>query len=180
MDAVYKVLPHYTYDDYCKWEGRWEIIEGIPYAMSPLPNIRHQRISGSLFSLFRTALQTNSCLCEVLMPIDYKIAEDTVVQPDLLIVCPPVTKGNFITDAPQLVVEVLSPSTAMKDRNNKYIIYEAQKIPYYLIVDPSKDSIEVYELDKNGKYSLMPGGSMYRFSFKEGCVVDADFSNIWS
>ena len=138
MSTAYKVLPHYTYEDYRQWEGKWELIEGIPYAMSPAPNIRHQRISVKMLALFHQALKTNACDCEALMPVDYKVAEDIIIQPDLLIMCPPAIEGNYVTQTPQLVVEVLSPSTAMKDRNNKFIIYEAQKIPYYLIVDLRK------------------------------------------
>src|SRR5690606_8258397 len=44
-------LPHYTFEDYERWEGRWELIYGIPYAMSPQPNLKHQRVSGNIHSL---------------------------------------------------------------------------------------------------------------------------------
>lgn len=47
---AYKILPHYIYEDYCRWEGQWELIDGIPYAMSPASNIRHQDISGNLYA----------------------------------------------------------------------------------------------------------------------------------
>ena len=71
------------------------------------------------------------------MPIDYRVNEDTLLQPYLFIVCNPVMR-KFISEPPALVVEILSPSTALKDRNNKFQIYETQKVPYYLIVDPVK------------------------------------------
>ena len=57
MSSAVKILPHYTYDDYCNWEGRWELIEGIPYAMSPLPIPKHQIIANNLSAEFRFALK---------------------------------------------------------------------------------------------------------------------------
>lgn len=47
MSAV-KLLPHYSYDDYCNWEGRWELIEGLPFAMSPTPSPRHQWVVANI------------------------------------------------------------------------------------------------------------------------------------
>ncbi len=79
-------LPHYTYDDYCRWEGNWELIEGVPYAMSPLPTSKHQRLAGKLYSQLDGKLQ--QCKhCEVSLPVDWKIGEATVVQPDLFVAC---------------------------------------------------------------------------------------------
>ncbi len=48
MNSGFKILPYYTYDDYCKWEGRWEIIDGIPHAMSPAPNPKHQAVGANI------------------------------------------------------------------------------------------------------------------------------------
>ena len=78
------ILPHYTYDDYCLWEGRWEIIDGIPYAMSPAPSMRHQWITGNIIGELRNALMVSGCNsgCKVLNFVDIKITEDTVVHPD--------------------------------------------------------------------------------------------------
>ena len=63
MEAKVLNLPHYTYDDYCQWEGRWELIGGIPFAMSPLPVPVHQRIGGRLFMLFEQALLSQGLYC---------------------------------------------------------------------------------------------------------------------
>jgi Uma2 family endonuclease len=117
-----KILPHYTYADYLLWKGQWELIDGIPYAMSPMPRPEHQRIAGNLHAELRSALKESKCDCTVYQPIDYKIEEDTVLNPDLLIVCKPITK-QFLDFAPEVVVEILSPSTALKDRHTKYEIY---------------------------------------------------------
>lgn len=180
MSTAYKILPHYTYEDYRRWEGQWELIDGIPYAMSPAPNIRHQRISGHLYSLFLQALARNNCHCEVLLPIDYKVSEDTVIQPDLLIVCPPAQEVKFLTAPPALVIEILSPSTAMKDRNSKFHIYQSQKIPYYILIEPDKNELEIYGLNEEGRYILVNAAAQtFTFQLCEGCTLPVDFSAIW-
>jgi Uma2 family endonuclease len=105
----------------------------VPYSMSPSPLPKHQRVANSLGLEFELALRKIKCQCSVYQPIDYKISDDTILQPDLLIVCQPINK-SYLDFAPSLVVEILSPSTAMKDRNNKFNIYQQQEIPFYLIV----------------------------------------------
>lgn len=178
MAQAYRLLPHYTYADYLHWEGQWELIEGIPHAMSPAPGMRHQDVSGNLFSIFKDALSRQECNCKVFLPIDYRVNEDTVLQPDLLIVLNPVM-GKFISEPPALVVEILSPSTALKDRNNKLHIYETQKIPYYLIVDPDKNIVEVYSLNDEGEYALAPLLNTYTFDLPGHCSIELDVARIW-
>ena len=102
-------LPHYTYSDYLHWEGRWELIEGIAHAMSPAPSVSHQKVSQEIARLLGES--TDQCeQCQALLPVDWKITEDTIVQPDNLIVCYQPT-GTYITRAPSVIFEVLSPST---------------------------------------------------------------------
>ena len=82
----------------------------MPYAMSPAPIPEQQRVSVKLTTRFDKALEhCKDCL--VYMPLDWKIAEDTIVQPDMLIVSKPIIK-KFLDFTPELVIEVLSPSTA--------------------------------------------------------------------
>ena len=76
----------------------------------------------------------------------------TILQPDILVVCKEIKK-KFLDFAPSLVVEIISPSTALKDRHTKYALYQSQGIKYYLIVDPDSNEAEVYKLDNN-VYSL--------------------------
>ncbi len=96
MNSAFKILPHYTYDDYCKWEGRWEIIDGIPYAMSPAPNPRHQSVGAKIIYELISSINKTGCKnCKVYEFIDVKIQEDTIIQPDISIVCRPITK-NFL------------------------------------------------------------------------------------
>ncbi len=124
----YKIdyIPRYTYDDFAKWEGRWELIEGIPYAMTPLPVIEHQRISGNIYTQLSEKLE-DCDECIVLLPVDWKIDEETVLDPDILVVCEEVS-GKYITNPPVVIFEILSSSTAFKDRNMKYKIYEDQGV----------------------------------------------------
>jgi Uma2 family endonuclease len=78
------------------------------------------------------------------MPLDRKISERTVVQPDLMVVCKEFTT-KFLEFVPSLIIETLSPSTAYKDRHEKFELYEQQAIKYYLIVDVQFKKIEVYD-----------------------------------
>lgn len=176
MGSKARILPNYTYDDYRQWKGRWEIIDGIPFAMSPMPSPKHQRIASSLSRLFENTLAENkNCSCSVYQPIDVKIEETTVVNPDLLIVCQPINK-QFLDFPPNLVVEILSPSTRLKDRNSKYTLYERFGIRYYLIIDPDKETIEVYRLNSAGVYELVDTAE---FQLTDDCNISPDLSKIW-
>jgi Uma2 family endonuclease len=173
-----KILPHYTYADYLLWEGNWELIDGFPIAMSPSPLPKHQRISMSFGSAFTVALK--KCKkCSVYDPIDYKVADDIILRPDILIVCKEINK-NFLDFPPALVVEILSPSTALRDRHTKFDIYEQQGIKYYLIADPEKNTVEVYQLINN-KYSLAASADdTHQFLFDEDCSALINFKEIWT
>jgi Uma2 family endonuclease len=178
MSNAIRLLPHYTYEDWMNWEGQWELIEGIPYAMSPMPVPNHQRIGGNLFTEFR--LQLKNCKkCAAYQPIDYKVADDIIVQPDLLIVCGEILK-KYLDFPPVLVVEILSPSTALKDRHSKFEIYQDQKIKYYLIVSPDTQEVEVYEYVSDG-YELKQKDKdlRYAFNFASNCTGEIDFKEIW-
>lgn len=103
-------LPHYTYEDYILWEGKWEIICGLVYAMSPAPSIQHQKISSRIERILEEKL-SNCERCFALLPVDWKITDDTIVQPD---------NEQYITKSPDIIFEVLSKSTAHKDRTTKF------------------------------------------------------------
>ena len=177
MSGAVKILPHYTYQDWEQWEGQWELIEGIPHAMSPLPVPKHQKIAMALGSEFTVALKICKD-CTAYQPIDYRITDDTILQPDMLVVCGEITK-KFLDFAPALVVEILSPATALKDRHSKYSIYESQGIHYYLIISPDTEEVEVYKLN-NGAYSLEQKGKNFSYHFSIGsCTATIDFKEIW-
>lgn len=180
MGNAIRILPHYTYEDYCQWEGRWELIEGIPYAMSPAPTPKHQWVSSNIMGEFRESIKKSGCKkCRVYNFIDFIIKEDVILQPDVLIVCEPINK-KFLDFAPNLVVEILSPSTAIKDRNTKFSYYQQQQIKYYLIIDIDKETIEIYLLNKTGEYQLEnTNENNFIFELEDDCVITIALSNIW-
>lgn len=160
------------------WEGQWELIEGHPIAMSPTPVPAHQRVAAELRTELVLALRKSGCKqCRAYDPLDYKISDDTILVPDILIICGEVKK-KYLDFAPALVVEILSPATALRDRNTKYQLYEQQGVNYYLVVDTDKKTIEVYELTE-GKYQLRTDHS-YQFSFGDACSITPDFTNIFN
>ncbi len=179
MNAV-KLLPHYTYEDYLHWEGRWELIDGIPFAMSPSPNMKHQWIAANIMGELRNALKNAQCKnCKVYDFVDIKITENTIVQPDCSVICKP-TKKNYLDFPPSLVVEILSPSTALKDRHTKFSLYENFGIKYYLIVDEEKNEVEIYSL-QNSKYKLQenPPEIPFVFLLDNDCKIEVLLKNIW-
>jgi Uma2 family endonuclease len=179
MSSAFKLIPQYTYDDYCLWEGQWELIQGIPFAMSPAPRPEHQKVAGNLHGEFRTALKKAGCGCQVYQPIDYKISEETVFNPDLLVVCKPIEKA-FLDFPPELVVEILSKATQFKDRNTKFNFYEAEGIPYYLLIDVDKKVVEIFQLNKDKIYERreVDLAAPFQFSFAS-CSFAIMLNDIW-
>jgi len=124
------------------------------------------------------ALRKSRCnKCRAYDPIDYVISNDTILVPHILIVCGEITK-KFLDFSPVFVVEILSPSTALRDRNTEYHLYEGQGVKYYLIVDVEKETIEVFEL-LNESYKTLEFQDTYRFLLEEGCLIEPDFSTIF-
>lgn len=173
-----KYLPHYTYEDYKNWEGRWELIEGIPFAMSPAPAVKHQFVSNKIAWQLEEVLK--ECKeCTALLPVDWKISDDTVVQPDNLVVCYPIEDRLYITKAPDLIFEVVSKSTQEKDEKVKFEIYQREGVKYYVLVYPEEKLAKVFEL-VDGRYSKLIDATdeVVRFNLKN-CSIDFDFSQIW-
>jgi Uma2 family endonuclease len=173
-------LPNYTYDDYLLWEGEWELIFGVAYAMSPAPMIKHQSISSNiawqLKELFKECKK-----CHSLLPVDWKIDEETVVQPDNLVICHTPREKAYLTKAPKIIFEILSKSTATKDKNLKYNLYEQEGVQYYIIVNPDDNVAKVYRLHE-GKYIKMLDASDESVEFEVSeCnnTFSFDFSKIW-
>jgi Uma2 family endonuclease len=92
-------------------------------------------VNGNLFFEFDKSLGKVNKEYKTYLPIDWKINAKTVVQPDLVIVCKKIEK-KFLDFTPILVAEILSPSTALKDRNVKKLIYQTQGVKYFLLLNP--------------------------------------------
>lgn len=169
-------LPQYTYQDYEAWEGNWELIEGIPHAMSPSPKRKHQRVERKCLRVIEDALMSNhnDCDCEVYHGLDWVIDESTVVRPDAMIVCG-VFEDDFLRFPPSLIVEITSKRTQMADRNVKFKLYEIQRVPYYIIADPERKTIDVFQL-KGDKYQAVETSS---FSLGDGCVIHVEMAKLW-
>ncbi|GAB7389226.1 Uma2 family endonuclease [Bacillaceae bacterium] len=174
----------YSYADYRQWpdDERWELIDGVPYAMTPTPSRQHQRI------LLEIARQISNHLldkaCEVYpAPFDVRLfAEDrkdedveNVVQPDITVVCDPTKLDDQgCAGAPDLIVEILSPGTGKHDRWRKYKLYERAGVGEYWIVDPVMKTVEVFLLE-NGKYALRGvygNEDMVKVSFLPDLAID--------
>lgn len=141
----------YTYDEYLSWpeNERWEIIDGDLYCMTPAPGLKHQRITGLFFNQLTNKLAGKPC-SPWISPVDVVLSEHDVVQPDISVVC----DKNKITDAniqgpPDLVIEVLSPSTALKDKRGKKNLYERYGVKEYIIIDILDGYVERYILNNN-------------------------------
>lgn len=141
-----KYDPHYTINDYLTWPGDWELWQGIAINMSPSPTFDHQEIVAELASIFRDQLKNNNrCHCRIAVEHDWRIADDTVVRPDVMIVCDPFD-GDFLDRPPTLAAEVLSPATENKDRHAKRELYAEQGVKHYLIVQPDDGKVEALSL----------------------------------
>jgi Uma2 family endonuclease len=158
---------NYTYNDYCSWpeDERWELIEGTAYDMSPAPSWNHQEISAFIFTKLYNFLEKQPCKVfaapfDVLLPVEPVEKEgkiNTVVQPDISIICDPRKKTEKgCLGAPDLIVEILSPSTSKKDLNEKFRLYEKHRVKEYWIVDPGNKYIRIFHLqkgaDKKGQF----------------------------
>jgi Uma2 family endonuclease len=178
MSAIQKILPHYTYDDWVHWEGKWELIDGFPIAMSPAPIPEHQRVAAALGAGLSIILK-NCSECKVYHPIDYVLAKDIIFVPDILVVCGKIEK-KFLDFPPVLVTEILSPSTALRDRHTKFSYYQQDGVKYYLIIDIVSRQVEVYLLS-NGSYERqqLDAQNGFHFNFNEECGGYVDFKELW-
>jgi len=173
-------LPTYTYEEYLKWEDNWELIYGVAYAMSPAPMIKHQNISAKIARYLGEAVE-NCKKCQSLLPVDWKISNETIVQPDNSVICHTPKNEAYITKAPKIIFEILSKSTAKKDKGLKYDLYEREGVTYYIIVDPKESIAKVYQL-KDGKYIKLIDASDEVVEFEiDGCEKNLtfDFAKIW-
>jgi len=177
----------YTYADYLTWldDKRRELINGFIHMMSA-PRYVHADISAELITLIRSFVKKRKGKCRVLhAPFDVRLPKNNeteddkiynVVQPDICVVCD-LSKldDRGCIGAPDLIVEVLSPSTFKKDWCYKFNLYEAYGVREYWLVDPKEKTVNVFLLQPEGKYD---SGTVYKCNQKapvrifEGLEID--------
>jgi Uma2 family endonuclease len=149
------------YRDYASWpdDERWELIDGVAYAMTPAPTLRHQTISLRLAAVLLDLLKAGpsrvfTAPVDVLLPEGDEADEavETVVQPDIIVVCNPERLGDkYVRGAPDWIVEILSPATAKKDESLKRDRYQRAGVKDYWLVHPTDRTVTCYRLD-GGSY----------------------------
>jgi len=175
----YKPKERYTYADYAGWDddNRYELIDGEVFLMSA-PSTEHQRVLRELFLQIAGFLKGKQC--EVFVaPFDVCLTgrgdeDDTVVQPDILVICDKsILDKKRCNGAPDLVIEILSPSNTKHDKLKKLRKYMQAGVREYWIADPIDKTIAVNILE-NGKYFIGTYGNDETISVHvlEGCEID--------
>lgn len=162
MSAAPDPSRRYTYADYLTWpEGeRWELIDGVPYLMSPAPGVSHQAIVFQMAGQLQNGLANHHCK-GFLSPIDVRLSVEeeaadgveSVVQPDLLVVCDrrKIDKRG-IRGAPDFVIEVISPGSAIRDEIEKVALYEKHGVREYWVIHPDDRLITIRRQDGPGHF----------------------------
>jgi len=176
MGLAKKKEKRYTYKDYLTRPEaeRWELIDGAAYDMSPAPKVKHQNIASNLHIKLKTH-SANICYTGI-APTDVIFDEYSIVQPDIFIVCDrnKITEDN-IQGAPDVIIEVTSPATEVKDKREKKALYEKFGVKEYIIVFPDGEYAERFCLGE-GKY-----GPSEIFNWDEAlrrCFFDIEI-NLW-
>jgi Uma2 family endonuclease len=153
MGALPKEEPSFTYADYKEWEldegERYELIYGEAFAMAG-PNTKHQVILRELFGQFYNYLRGKPCQVFI-APFDVRLfyeedeSDDTVVQPDIMVVCDKEKIGpEGCRGAPDLVIEILSPSNTAFEMERKFLLYREAGVREYWIVDSKSSKLKVH------------------------------------
>jgi Uma2 family endonuclease len=168
----------YTYGDYrTSEEGeRFEIINGQAYA-SAAPSFRHQQVAFEISrQIGNHLLATNSPCLGASAPIAVILSDEDVVEPDIVVVCNSERiQEDGVHGPPDLVVEILSPSTRKRDMDIKYHLYESYGVAEYWIVSAHERAVSVYLRDDSGRYRLdaaYPGDEVVRSRQVAGLIVD--------
>jgi Uma2 family endonuclease len=169
-------FPRYTYNDYKNWKEDWELVAGYPLQMLPSVSFKHNKILGKLtYQCINSLLNSgDSCDCAVVPELDWKINDDTVVRPDLMVICGN-SQNEFLERPPAMVIEILSPSNMKTDRVIKFQLYQENGVQFYLMVDPLRSKVEAFELIDN-KYRQVDTNV---FSIDKNCIIDLDYDNLW-
>ena len=174
----------YTFADALTWEEneRIEIIDGEAVMMAPPVRI-HQEISGELFFQLANYLRGKGCKVYA-APFAVRLFEkdgedpedvDTMVEPDIAVICDPAQLDKYgCRGAPDMVVEILSPSTQRQDRFTKFSLYQRAGVREYWIVDPENKFVQSFWLE-DGRYAVKEfgaAGDKMCVNVLEDCVID--------
>ncbi|ADG06450.1 Uma2 family endonuclease [Kyrpidia tusciae] len=155
---------------------RYEVIDGVVYDMTPPPSTAHQRASNRIYILFANHLRGKTCEAfHAPFGVWFNERDDEHVEPDITVVCDPLKiREKGCVGTPDLIVEVLSPNTAAKDRTVKLRRYQRAGVREYWIVDPVHKTVEVYRLEDNvfGKPDAYGEGDIIRVGIFEDLHVN--------
>jgi len=171
VEPIRLMTETYTYADLLDWpeDARWELIDGVAYCMTLAPSRQHQEILGELYLQFGIFLRNAPCRV-YLAPFDVRLPKphenamtaSTVVQPDLAVICERAQLDQRgAVGGPTLVIEILSPYTAKKDRHLKRRVYEQAGVREYWIISPGEKTVEVYHLQGPEQYDA---GTIYQYN----------------
>jgi len=183
MEQSIDLTKRYTYADYLTWldDKSRELINGFIHMMSA-PRLEHANVHSNIFGNLKFILKKNEGKCKIFSaPFDVRFPKNgeiedkkifTVVQPDICVICD-LSKldKRGCCGAPDMIVEILSPSTLKRDMREKYDLYEESGVKEYWIVNPEAQTINVFLLQQDGKYN---NGTVYEF---EGKVPVYIFNN---
>ena len=161
-------------------ERREELIGGKVVMMSPRPSFNHNRVASNIFRIFDNHLYGKKCT-PIADGMDLYLDEDNQFVPDFMVVCDPdKIKPDGIHGTPDLVVEVLSPSTARNDKTRKKDVYARCGVREYWIIHPEDKSVDVYRTDGtefilHDIYSLHPDWMLAKMSEEDRAAVVTHF-----
>ena len=169
-------FPRYTYNDYKNWKEDWELIDGYPMQFLPSATMSHNKAQLNFIYQIKNSLQklSSNCNCSLFFELDWKINNETVVRPDVMVVCGK-TETDFLEMPPVLIVEIISPNSLKKDRIIKFELYREQGVKYYILADYTKKTIEIFQLIDNYYKQV----DIFSFKIDKTCEIALDFDSIW-
>ena len=155
--VLVKQAKRWTYEEYYRLndDQRYEIIDGN-LLMAPSPDLWHQSWVGDLYTLIRNHVQNHKLGKVLVAPFDVVLDPENTVQPDLIFVATAnldIIKQRAIFGTPDLLIELISPSSVRRDRYDKKDLYARFGVKEYWIGDPANKSLEILTL-KEGRYDL--------------------------
>jgi len=155
---------NYTYADYMTWKlkERVELYKGKIFKMSPAPSRLHQQISVYMTVQLYNYLKKTSCSVyeapfDVRLPVSSGKKPDTVVQPDICVICDPAILDDAgCNGAPDLMIEILSPGNSKKEMDHKFKLYEASGVKEYWLINYQDEVVHQYILKEERFVAYKP------------------------